>query len=320
MKVGTGQKEANEELVQRFLASIDEAADGEGAHVDRRRLLLTAIRDGLQQKLDQMKVPLAEKSFDVFLSHGLKYVTAEDLFPSFSLLSTACMDAADREAARRCEEGHPSLLQVVRQGNPEATVSAAVYRRFMLDGEESRRSSSYAWVLSLSDGIDEEVDVLLEVSKGDQVIWHGVGPFTEGMRLKNSGFSPHLTRSLGATFRDVSRWSFEVPLPTASDTLHIRVVLFRRSTGQMLTIISSTEPDYVNSLGGDDANPFRFDIRYSNNSHLRAGDQRLSALIEFHLECAPLQEPNQALNSIAFQSLTEVDFQFIDQFIELHWL
>jgi len=154
--------------------------------------------------------------------------------------------------------------------------------------------------------VTSDIEVLLEVTKGDNIIWHGI---------------TSLTDELDATFR-VPHFSFDAPLPEASDVfseddamfpgrrsyffwcgdadcsveqktlckalygahsafltqrmppIRVRVVLRRRSNGQMVTIISNDCPNHI--FGEDYFKPIgSYDVSYHSESSLLGSEDSL---------------------------------------------
>ena len=199
------------------------------------------------------------------------------------------------------------------------------WRQFELDETSRIIKRKHPWPLLLRDAVSD-IDVLFEMRKGDELIWHDIAPlWLDG---------------LGATF-SLPQWSLTVPLPTENDRfsepvensslerkalfkaifgahnpshfsetmppIHVRVSLRRRSTGKIVTIISSNKPESLANFPNDDGefgSETVFGLCYSNKRPLSAEDRGFTyAELVVMLECTPLgQDAETSRDSITLKT------------------
>ena len=287
-----------------------------------------------------------QKCFGIFLLHGLGYVSNEDLINAISIVSSPSKHAAEREATPRCRKQHPSLFQVAvtaanNGGNNISLVDQ--WRQFERD-EESRIISpstnmSTAWPATIEEAVND-IDVLFELRKGDELVYHGVAPLEPDDTFSDTGRFDLLV------FFQLPHWSFEAPLPmenessSVSDTdnsayadffsseggedwtleqitlckvlfgapMHVRVAFRRRSNGRIVTVISSTRPDTLYGAGAH-VGPGEFYLPYLNKCPLGVHDSsRLYAQASIDFFCIPLSEEQdlEAMKSITYSTYHHV--------------
>lgn len=219
---------------------------------------------GAAPLVEQSTTSLQETVWGVFLLNGgLKYLLNDILFPSFALVDKNCRQKAMQELAIRCKDVHPSLFAAITataDTDDEApSLSYGQWKRFELDERASRGMDKCdAWPKLLSD-MEKDIDVLLEVRRGGTLVCHGMTPLD-------------LNMDFGCVFK-VPHWGFDAPLPgrdvvlseevihktfcealygahsshlvQTMPPLHVHVVLRRRSTGKMVTIISQDNPNEI---------------------------------------------------------------------------
>lgn len=235
---------------------------------------------------------LPANAADVFLAYGgLNYVSASDL-RACGVVNRAFKNHARRDFDKRLRECHPSLALAAETNNYNITWKD--WRRFELDEVEG---TGDRWSVRVSD-LGGDIDVLLELKKRDgTVVWHGCTPLR-----RDPGDTPACVFAVPHTVLDVSKPqegdAFEEPDTNypglmsyhywcgrgdcslqqksickalhgvnTSSLLQAHVVLRRRSTGQMVTVLSTSKPNQV--IGEDYGNEVgEYFVIYNCNSLL----------------------------------------------------
>lgn len=267
---------------------------------------------------------LPANAADVFLAYGgLNYVSASDL-RACGVVNRAFKNHARRDFDKRLRECHPSLALAAETNNYNITWKD--WRRFELDEVEG---TGDRWSVRVSD-LGGDIDVLLELKKRDgTVVWHGCTPLR-----RDPGDTPACVFAVPHTVLDVSKPqegdAFEEPDTNypglmsyhywcgrgdcslqqksickalhgvnTSSLLQAHVVLRRRSTGQMVTVLSTSKPNQV--IGEDYGNEVgEYFVIYNCNSLLYEEDDRLGCEIGFDIYCSETLDAAQ--DSIRFST------------------
>lgn len=199
------------------------------------------------QKLEKSKmcskVVLGEENcvsmtaIDVFVLSGLSFFHPDELFPAIAQTSREFNIRAMKALNEYCKRRHPGLVAALPDKD---FVSYRRYKRFVMDGEESRDSGTRWKDISESDiGADGDIDVIFEVSRGKNILGFAVASLDGDSRMLRCGSS-------------IANFSIMTPLADLTDafwssgtTFHVRLAMRRRTTGQIVTILSTSEPGGV---------------------------------------------------------------------------
>ncbi len=255
---------------------------------------------------------------------GLQFLPTDNLLPTLARVNRTFMDYSRREFNQRLRRHHPSLVQSVNNIND---ITWRDWCRFEM-GENSRNNIGNHWQLGASD-LGSDIDVLFELKKNDgSVIWHSCKPL-EGvpgdcpechfrlphivldslMPKDDDIFEEPDDRFPGLTSyhywsgrsdcslqqKSICKSIYGINTP---HMLRVHVVFRRRSTGQMMTVISCSTPnqiigeDYGNSVGGE------YDVIYQNCNILFDEDDRVGTEISFSLFCS--EDVDETKDSIQF--------------------
>ena len=237
-------------------------------------------------------------AIDVFVFYGFSFFHPDELFPTIAQTSRTWHIQAMRSLYAYCKRRHPGLVAACSAESH--FISYRRFKRFIMDPEASRESGNLWTGLTRPDiGKDGDIDVIFELSRGEEVIGSSVAPFDALGRCDDE---PECKFS-------IPNFSFMAPLPDSADgfakhdpnfpgypafpfwcggddcsdqqkaivktlyggswlgkrhlklpnetPLHVRLVMRRRSTGAMVTIMSTSTPnqiigeDYHSPIGGE---------------------------------------------------------------------
>lgn len=271
---------------------------------------------------------LTSKAASVFLSHGsIQYFPTDELLTIFGCVNHEFKEYARREFNDRLVKCHPSLVDAVGSENIDS-ISWKDWCRFELDEDKSMNMGEH--IISRGESLGD-FDVLPEVKKDEQIILHGCSPLRfEGGQVECEFMLPHFSidAPIPGVF-DYHKFSYPDPyFPGAisypywcgrgdvsvqqkslckalygintPEMLKVHVVLRRRQTGQMVTVLSTSEPNQI--IGedyGEDVGTYL--PCYNNRYILFQENNRLGCEIGFSLCCAS-DDVDTAQHSIQFST------------------
>ncbi len=274
---------------------------------------------------------LTSKAASVFLAYGsIQYFPTDELLTIFGCVNHEFKDYARREFNDRLVKCHPSLVDAVGGSENIDSISWKDWCRFELGEDKSMHMGEH--ISSRGESLSD-FDVLLEVKKSEQIILHGCSPLRfegdEGDEVECEFRLPHF--SIDAPMPEVDDHDeFSYPDPyfpgaiayrywcgrddvsvqqkslckalhgiNSPEMLKVHVVLRSRQTGQMVTVLSSSEPNQI--IGEDYGNDVGdYEPKYDNRCILFQEDNRLGCEIGFNLYCAT--DVDTAQNSIQFST------------------
>ena len=272
---------------------------------------------------------LTSKAASVFLANGsIQYFPTDELLTIFGCVNHEFKDYARREFNDRLVKCHPSLVDAVGGLENIDSISWKDWCRFELDEDKSMHMGEH---ISRGESL-RDFDVLLEVkNQSEQIILHSCSPLRfEGGEVECEFRLPHF--SIDAPIPGVfDHHEFSYPDPyfpgaivyrywcgrrdvsvqqktlckalhgiNSPEMLKVHVVLRRRQTGQMVTVLSTSEPNQIigEDYGEDVGN---YQPCYDNHYILFQEDNRLGCEIGFSLFCAT-DDVDTAQNSIQFST------------------
>ena len=279
---------------------------------------------------------------NVYISHGLAFFDDKELLSSWALVNRAFRNAAHTEFERRKQHQHAGIWKAIQSKSYHLWTwkDWVRYERktmgCVLNGDMLTE------VVNESD-LCKDFDVLAEISQGGQPVCHGIQPlcyestrlfpgckvivapwtiqapladenkdvFTEGAHdVEDSNYRywyGHEDCSLQQKTLCKALFGVERAKPnrkTVPANLHVHVVLRRRSTGAMVTVVSSNTPTQI--IGED----YGYDVGHylvKYATHLCPKDKQGRAVygeLGFSLFCADKIDLKAGLNSmLQFNSL-----------------
>lgn len=274
----------------------------------------------------------------------LQYLSFSDMFTPYGGIAGVNKKYHQAAVHEICRQRHPSLYSVLGR---DANVVEQM-RRFELEGKASRSSGGVLWPSAQMSDLTTDIDILLEVKQGSNTIWHGVQPFSVGTANGNDSSChsidfafqfPHYTfqaplperldrfptgRFDLGNIKEESSVQFKTVFKAlygatrlgsrrrSMPALRAHVVLRRRSTGKMVTVLSTSSPVIRGEADGKPRGNFKVD--YTETIGIE-----FVAKISFSLHCSSEPVPENA-TTIAYSSqennnpYTEVRFQFLEGF------
>ena len=355
------QEEQNASFAMEAVSMGDRNLSPESVERKKRKILTSGPPAG------DANTELATRSnaSDLFLNHGLQFVANEDM-PRLSLVSRSFLSAARCELLQRCEKQHPSLALALKQSDGNQNITWRAWRRFELETQASMAHWPIQHVDEIYGDVDVLLEIskggsmvwsgvapLRRDERGHEqrvmeCNWQVPHwSFDAPVPVRGDVFSspdrnfPGLTsyhywmgrQDCSTLQKTICKTLYGVHSPSDDEDseppspLHVQVVLRRRSTGQMVTVISSSEPGFVS--GEDSGNPAgSYDVNYQKNvCAVVTRDLNLVAFLDFSLFCSP-DAAEEGAKSIKFSSMdpdptsgetnsnhTEIEFNlgFIDE-------
>lgn len=263
-------------------------------------ICISRVKQIAKEELLSMDPALAEgretTAADIFRLNGLAFIDIEELYRASVFVSKSFQDQCQRELRRRCKKVHPALFKAVTS-NPRLCLTYKMWKRFEVDPylcAMSRIGATWPTLQPSSlDKKDGNVDVLLEISFGGKVRMASVSPLcyhptkkkvlakmkasAPGIKIRKANDREIRSMSIPGTGLQLSRNLFwrdnsDVSMQQKALVNHlflksrmrVRVVLFRRATGELAPLLDETKP--LRIVGGDYGLNGELRVEYGNYS------------------------------------------------------
>lgn len=263
-------------------------------------ICISRVKEIAREELLSMDPALAEgretTAADIFRLNGLAFIDIEELCRASVFVSKSFEYQCQRELRRRCKKVHPALFKAVTS-NSRLRLTYKMWKRFEMDPFASVMCGfGPTWPTLQPSSLDKKdgnIDVLLEVSFGGKVRMASVSPLcyhptnkrvhakmkaiSPGIRIRKAndreiramsapGIGLQLSRNL--FWRDNSDVSIQqkalVNHLFLKSRMSVRVVLFRRATGELAPLLNEAKP--LRIFGGDYGFHGELRVEYGNYS------------------------------------------------------
>lgn len=286
------------EAWERGWAAPDDASKSELlSYLRVGSICICRVKQIAREELLSMDPALAEgretTAADIFRLNGLAFIDIEELYRASVFVSKSFEDQCQRELRRRCKKMHPALFKAVTS-NPRLRLTYKMWKRFEMDPFASVMSGLGAtWPTLQPSSLDKKdgnVDVLLEISFGGKVRMASVSPLcyhptkkkvlakmkasAPGIKIRKANdqeIRQMNMHSIGGLSRNIFwRDNFDVSIQQKALVNHlflksrmsVRVVLFRRATGELAPLLHTKRP--LRIAGGDYGYNGELRVEYGN--------------------------------------------------------